>query len=376
MWRRLPCRRGLATLRVQPPLYILSVLARQEPQLALLAPVGRRTFAEAGSPAQTADLITLLEELRKAADTPDPGRLEAAGPLLQWGVVEGPIPERLGVLRALSALGSLPGRPYAVGSFFLFFLEDYVRELGALRDGETISDRASELREVLRCFHAAGISAEPLRLVYEHVARDFPEFEVAGALLPLSAAASLCHTMLATGLSSPAAVTVLLRASLREPLVHIADDAQELRLLKMIEMLIRLDYLHTQEQLPPDVTEYLSVIRDLRYYDRELRRDTALSYQLSFFLRKHGFPSKRHMLGPYPLKVCDPEERINFEPVEDREFRGGMPEDPFARKRRHLEAIGWRNFQVSSSTWGALPSYEAKAAHLRRILKENDLLSL
>merc|ERR1712060_721110 len=159
------------------------------------------------------------------------------------------------------------------------------------------------------------------------------------------------------------------------PLTHVADDSVELRLLKMIEMLIRLDFLHTQEQLPRDVAEYLSVVRSLRFYDRELRRDTALSYQLSFFLQKHGFPSKRHMLGPYALKVCDPDERINFEPVEDRSFRDGMAEDPHTRKRRHLEAVGWRNFEIKASTWHALETYEAKAAHVRALLKENDLLS-
>lgn len=32
-------------------------------------------------------------------------------------------------------------------------------------------------------------------------------------------------------------------------------------------------------------------------------RDTTLSYQLAFFLRKHGFPAKRKMLGPYALKA-------------------------------------------------------------------------
>ena len=57
-------------------------------------------------------------------------------------------------------------------------------------------------------------------------------------------------------------------------------------------------------------------MRDLRFYDRELRRDTKLSYQMAYFLRKHGFPAKRKMLGPYALKICDPAERINFEPLE------------------------------------------------------------
>lgn len=314
--------------------------------------------------------------MRTSAEAPQPSRLEAAGQPLQRALVEGDIPNRIELLRALSSLGCLPGRPYSVGAYLLIFLEEYAATLGALRDGETIMDRAAELREVFRCFHIAGVGTERLRLLYEHIEQEFPRFEAAGALLPLSSAAQLCHTMLATGQSSAPAVTVLLRAALREPLVHVSDDAHELRLLKTIEMLVRLDYLHTQEQLPRDVSEYLSVVRDLRFYDRDIRRDTALSYQLAYFLRKHGFPSKRHMLGPYALKVCDPEERINFEPVEERQYRPGMAEEPPARKKRHLEAVGWRSFEVHASTWHELATYEAKAAHMRHLLKENDLLSL
>merc|ERR1712232_1471895 len=138
-------------------------------------------------------------------------------------------------------------------------------------------------------------------------------------------------------------------------------------------MLVRLDFLHTQEKLPPDVAEYLAVLRSLRYYDSELRRDTALSYQLAFFLRKHNFPAKRQMLGPYVLKVCDPKERINFEPVEERQWRPGMREEPPARKRRHLEAIGWRHIEVTTSEWNALETYDAKAAHVRKLLKDHDM---
>ncbi|CAK0801535.1 unnamed protein product [Prorocentrum cordatum] len=340
------------------------------------------------------ELVALLRELRAAAgaagakdDAPAGGgeggagwaadgqaRVEAAKPQLQRVLAEAPVASRLELLRPLAALAALPGRPYAVASYMLLFLEEYTRSLGALRDGETISDRAAEIREVLLCFHRSGIAADRIRLLHEHVAQEFPRFEAAGALLPMPAAVRLCHTMLATGLSAPAAVVVLLRSALREPLLHVADDAPELRGLKTIEMLLRLDFLHTLEQLPKDVAEYLSVVRSLRYYDRDVRRDTALSYQLAFFLRKHGFPAERHMLGPYPLRVCDPEARINFEPVEERAWRPGLQEEPPARKRRHLEAVGWRSIEVTSSTWGALGSYESKAAHVRQLLKRHELL--
>ena len=52
--------------------------------------------------------------------------------------------------------------------------------------------------------------------------------------------------MLACGLSAPGAVIVLLRSALRRPLLEVPDDAQELRLLKAIEMLLRVDFLFTQ----------------------------------------------------------------------------------------------------------------------------------
>lgn len=302
--------------------------------------------------------------------------LEASETALTAAVARTRGRERLDLLGDIARLGTLPGRPYPVGKFFVAFLEDYGAELsrGTLRDGETIADRADELREVLRCFHLAGVNTERLRLIYGHIEQEFPRIEAAGALLPMPAAIRLLHLMLSTDLSNASAVVVLLRATLREPLMHFADDAQELRLLKMVEMLLRVDFLATQEQLPRDVTEYLSVVRSLRYYDRELRRDTPLSYQLAFFLRKHGFPAKRRMLGPYPLKVCDPEERINFEPVEERPLRHGMREEPTARKRRHLEAVGWRHVEVKSSVWNALETYEAKAAHVRGLLKEHGML--
>merc|ERR1712216_132123 len=207
-----------------------------------------------------------------------------------------------------------------------------------------------------------------------HIEQDFPRFESMQALLPMPIAVSLCHTMLSTGLSSPPAIVALLRAALREPLMNYADDARELRQLKMTELLLRVDFLHTLERLPPEVTEYLSVVRSLRYYDRELRRDTALSYQLAYFLRKHQFPAKRHMLGPYALKICDPEERIHFEPVEARSFRWGMSEEPTARKRRHLEAVGWRYFEVRAEERKALGDRDARAGYVRSILRDNGLL--
>lgn len=332
------------------------------------------TSSAAADHAGQADVLALLRQLC-AAEVPDLEGYKAAEAQLQKAAVNAPVADRVAVLQGLAQLGSLPGRPYPVGNLFFIFLEEYVTLLGPLRDGETISDRADELRQVLTCFHHAGVGTERLRLLYEHIEHEFPRFENAGALLPMPAAVRLCHTMLATGQSSAPSIVVLLRSALREPLMHIKDDAVELRLLKMIEMLVRLDFLHTQEQLPKDVAEYLAIVRDIRYYDRELRRDTALSYQLAFFLRKHGFPSKRRMLGPYALKVCDPEERVNFEPVPDREFNPNMPEDPSSRKRRHLEAVGWRTFEVHERKWEELETYERKAAHIRTILKENDLLS-
>jgi len=367
---------ALRGLQLPPPGGCWHHVAGAPRRLSQAAAVGSTTpSGEAGS--ELASLLALLEELRTLpAEAPQPERLEAANAALQRAVVDWPVADRLALIKGMAKLGALAGRPYAVGNYFLMFLEEYGPSLGALRDGETVVDRALELREVLNAFHLAGIGTERLRLIHEHVEQEFPRFEAAGALLPMSAAVQLCHTMLATGQSSSGAIIVLLRSALREPLITVADDANELRQLKMIEILIRLDYLHTQEKLPRDVSEYLSVIRDLRFYDRAIRKDTALSYQLAYFLRKHGFPSKRHMLGPYALKVCDPEERINFEPLEERTFRPGMTEEPPARRRRHLEAVGWRTFDVHAAEWEQLGTYEKKAAHVRALLKENDLLSM
>eukprot|EP00913_Durusdinium_trenchii_P020713 g19453.t1 len=177
-------------------------------------------------------------------------RLEKAAPDLQRHLITGELPLRLQLLRRV----------------------EYAKMIETLRDGETIMDRAQELREVLLCFHRAGLTPERLKLLYSHIAawterqsdratakqnpqdpqgstgeRDFPRFEAAGALLPMANAVSLCHTMLATGLSSPGAVVVLLRSASRTPLMEVADDAKDLRLLKAIELLIRVDFLYTQE---------------------------------------------------------------------------------------------------------------------------------
>lgn len=301
---------------------------------------------------------------------------KAAEKAIQSALVDADIEQRIGIMEALSRLAQVAGKPYAVGKHFLAFLEAYTPNLEALRDGESIADRAAHVRRILNCFARAGVTTERLRLLYLHIERDFPEFESMGALLPMPDAVNLLHTMLSTGLSSAQAVQVLLKCALRDPLMHYKDDSVELRKLKMIEMLLRVDFLHTQETLAWEVLEYLSVVRSLRYYDRELRRETPLSYQLAFFLRKHSFPAKRHMVGPYGLKVCDPEARVNFEPVEDRTYRLGLVEEPAVRKGRHLEAIGWRHVPVDATDWDALQTYEAKAEHVRNLLKENDLLDL
>lgn len=300
-------------------------------------------------------------------------RFEAAEKRLQAELLDSPMEQRLQLLEALSRLGQMPERPYPLGVLLLAFLENYLQTLGPLRDGETIADRVTDIRRVLVSFSRGGVVTERLRLVYAHIERDLPEFESMGAILPMPPAVDLCHTMLATGLSGPMAIQFLLRAALREPLMHYTDDAKELRKLKMIELLLRVDFLHTQELLAPEVLEYLAIVRSLRYYDREVRRDTPLSYQLAYFLRKHAFPARRAMLGPYALKVCDPEARINFEPVEERFFYPGMTELPFARKARHLEAVGWRNIPVHAATWQTL-CRDAKAAHVRKLLRDHDML--
>ena len=370
--------RGWCVVRCFPRAYMSCRSWQGLPTLA------RRLSAEAaaGSGLSRSEVLDLVQELKRDQPADEEAmkhqsvRLATASPDLQRYLIDGSIMERLKLLGSVADLGTISGRPFANAIYMLVFLEEYSKVIESLRDGETISQRSQELREVLLCFHRTGLSPDRLKLLYSHIEHDFPRFEAAGALLPMKDAVMLCHTMLATGLSAPGAVTVLLRSALREPLLYVADDSLELRLLKAIEMLIRVDFLYTQEQLPPEVTEYLGLVRDLRFYDRELRRDTLLSYQLAFFLRKHGFPAKRKMLGPYALKVCDPEERINFEPVEERNWRFGLVEVPTGRKKRHLEALGWRSIEVKASSWKTLEDYDAKAAYIRNLLKENELLTL
>jgi len=371
---------GLATL--QPLQGLRSSGSGSGSWTSILTPLPGRHFgseAQAESRSGTVpapEVLSFLKKIRKSVDVDEEalqsfGNMKAA---IQGVLLQDTSREQLNVLHALAALATIPGRPYPIAEFFVMFLETYIERLDDLADGETIADRAEQLREVLCAFHTACVSTERLKRLYSHIERDFPRYEAAGALLPMPSAVRLCHSMLATGLSSAPAVVVLLRSALREPLMHYTDDSQELRRLKMIEILLRVDFLHTQEQLPQEVTEYLSVVRSLRYYDPDLRRNTALSYQLAYFLRKHDFPAKRHMLGPYALKVCDPLDRINFEPVEDRYYPPGMVEKPPARKKRHLEAVGWRSIEVHASQWLQLAGYAEKAAHVRSLLKQHELL--
>eukprot|EP00435_Cladocopium_sp_Y103_P026276 s2186_g6.t1 len=104
-------------------------------------------------------------------------RLNKASPDLQRNLIDGDIVERLELLRAVANLGTIPGRPYAYAIYMLVFLEEYSKIIETLRDGETISDRAHELREVLLCFHRTGLSPDRLKLIYSHIERDFPQFE-------------------------------------------------------------------------------------------------------------------------------------------------------------------------------------------------------
>uniref|UniRef100_A0A7S0ZM55 RAP domain-containing protein n=1 Tax=Noctiluca scintillans TaxID=2966 RepID=A0A7S0ZM55_NOCSC len=336
---------------------------------ALMKPVvlrlGVRTCSSKGP-----GILAFVRELRKEKMSQESlDRFNQRGSSIQNELLVAPVLDRLAMLEALSNL-----RSYPITNFMLIFLEAYLETLHSLCDGETFSERADSIRSVLLCFNRAGVTTEQMRLLYAHVETDFPSLEAMGATLPMPTAVNLCHTMLATGLSSAPAIQVLLRAALQEPLMHFSDSAPELRKLKFIEMLLRVDFLSTLESLPPEVLEYLSVVRSLRYYDPELRRDTGLSYQLAYFLRKHGFPAKRMMLGPYALKVSDPELRINFEPVDQSKSALRGREIPSARKARHLEAIGWRNFNVHADVWQELETRHRRADFVRNLLKENELL--
>ena len=50
-----------------------------------------------------------------------------------------------------------------------------------------------------------------------------------------------------------------------------------LRTLKQIEVSLRLDFPQTLAALPPELGEYLALVREVRSYHKELKKQTALS---------------------------------------------------------------------------------------------------
>nr|CCA30166.1 hypothetical protein, conserved [Neospora caninum Liverpool]CEL71281.1 TPA: hypothetical protein, conserved [Neospora caninum Liverpool] len=93
--------------------------------------------------------------------------------------------------------------------------------------------------------------------------------------------------------------------------------SESLRLLKVVELTLRLDLPHTFSQLSPAALRVLGEIRDTPFVDPTLVTDSVLSYQLANFLRKHRFPCERSMEGPYALRLTDTERRLVVVPIDE-----------------------------------------------------------
>ncbi|KEP61716.1 UNVERIFIED_CONTAM: hypothetical protein HHA_267775 [Hammondia hammondi] len=189
-----------------------------------------------------------------------------------------------------------------------------------------------------------------------------------------------------------------------------------LRLLKIVELTLRLDLPHTCSQLSPPALRVLGVIRDTPFVDPTLMTDNVLSYQLAHFLRKHRFPCERSMEGPYALRLADIERRLVVLPVDATDedpsrvcrhaaaaLRDGSGEeagdDGLQGKQRkageeatkslldalrpetkarltHLKELGWRVLVVHHRDWTALNSPLAKAKFVRSLLQRHGLIDL
>ncbi|KFH01659.1 hypothetical protein TGVAND_267775 [Toxoplasma gondii VAND] len=188
-----------------------------------------------------------------------------------------------------------------------------------------------------------------------------------------------------------------------------------LRLLKIVELTLRLDLPHTCSQLSPPALRVLGVIRDTPFVDPKLMTDNVLSYQLAHFLRKHRFPCERSMEGPYALRLADIERRLVVLPVDatdedpsrmcrhaasalDRSGEGAgddglQGEQRIAREEAtknlldalrpetkarltHLKELGWRVLVVHYRDWTAINSPLSKAKFVRSLLQRHGLIDL
>ncbi|PFH33351.1 hypothetical protein BESB_085500 [Besnoitia besnoiti] len=185
--------------------------------------------------------------------------------------------------------------------------------------------------------------------------------------------------------------------------------SEALRLLKVVELTLRLDLPHTFAQLSPSALRVLATIRDTPFVDPTLVTDNVLSYQLAHFLRKHRFPCERSMEGPYALRLADLERRLVVVPLDaadeepasvyrqpaasekpNGEAEGEGPEEApreassagvvlraeTKARLAHLNELGWRVLVVHHRDWNLLNSQMAKARFVRNLLQKNGLIDL
>lgn len=102
-----------------------------------------------------------------------------------------------------------------------------------------------------------------------------------------------------------------------------------MRELKTLEMMLRLDASDVLRVLDADVVHYLDIVRDWTFEappdELNLVRASPTLYQVSHFLKKHGFPNANGLVGPYALPLADMERKVCVLVEGDHSDDGGGP---------------------------------------------------
>ncbi|CAD7930158.1 unnamed protein product [Amoebophrya sp. A25] len=123
---------------------------------------------------------------------------------------------------------------------------------------------------------------------------------VATAQLDVKTAIWLLHHLLESRSYNESSVQQLLRI-----VMHSSSAVCDIRALKYIEMMLRLDA--TDIGFDHNTEMFLTAVRDWDYTApiAELEtNDCRTLHQLAHFLGKHGFPGDHTMVGPYALPLC------------------------------------------------------------------------
>jgi len=267
----------------------------------------------------------------------------------------------------LDHLASLAVRGPRYPSLFVNFLAIFAEKADSGWDIQPF-----QVLTVLKAFSKAEVVTEKLRLLHAYV-EDMVE---SGAVSP-SMAIHLCHTMVCTRQFSAEAINALLSVACKTPLSTYGDDSHLMRALKTIECILRVDLPQTYSNLAARQMQFLNSVRDAHYADSEMSWNTATTYQVKHFLANHGFEAQSKMVGPFALRVCDPEQRIAFECLERVHFYPSTNTLRFwpSLKFRHLEASGWRVLPIMAGEWRELGTAARREKYIRDLLISESLIA-